>query len=178
MPMELSEMSLEEVLRSYSSIKGHRTRCEKEIANLLGLLNTQYSSTSEDCINDPLEKLERRTLWLSDITDYLLSLKYNKAKGHEEEVAEFMEVLDHCSTDVFAVLHNRHAAAEAVAAPAQLAAPVRPTPHNSHLQLNWNQINSHMMPLWLITEPGWNSSGHTSTLATSILCHAPNSKHI
>ena len=40
----------EEVLRSYSSVKGHRTRVEREITNLLELLHTQYSSTSELCI--------------------------------------------------------------------------------------------------------------------------------
>ena len=42
---------------------------------------------------------------LSDITDYLISVKYTKACDHEEEVAKFMEVLDRCSKDVFTVLH-------------------------------------------------------------------------
>ena len=79
MPMELSELTLEEVLRSYSSIKGHRTRCEKEIENLLGLLSAQYSSTSEERVNDRIEKLERHTLRLSDIKDYLIHLKYARA---------------------------------------------------------------------------------------------------
>ena len=41
---------------------------------------------------------------LSDITDYLNSIKYTKARDHQEEVADFMEVLDKCSTDVFAIL--------------------------------------------------------------------------
>ena len=109
--MELSEMSMEEVLSSYSSIKGHRTRCEKEIENLLGLLSHQYSSTSEERINDRLEKLEQHTLRLSNIKDYLVYLKYTRAIDHEEEVQEFLEILDKCSTDVFAILHNRHAAA-------------------------------------------------------------------
>ena len=109
--MELSEMSMEEVLSSYSSIKGHRMRCKKEIENLLGLLEHQYSSTSEESLNDRLEKLERHTLRLSDIKDYLLHLKYARAIDHEEEVQEFLETLDKCSTDVFAILHNRHAAA-------------------------------------------------------------------
>ena len=86
--MELSEMTLEEVLRSYSSVKGHRTRCEKEINNLLGLLGAQYSSTSEERINNRLEKLERHTLRLSDIKDYLVHLKYARAIDHEEEVQE------------------------------------------------------------------------------------------
>ena len=51
-------MTLEEVLRTNNSIKGHHTRCEKEITNLLGLAWTawtQYSSRD----NDRLEKLEK-----------------------------------------------------------------------------------------------------------------------
>ena len=71
MPLELSEMTPEEVLRSHSSVKGHRTRYEKEIANLLQLCNTQHSLTSEDRINDRLERVEKHTHKLSDITDYL-----------------------------------------------------------------------------------------------------------
>ena len=117
--MELSELTLEEVLRSYLSVKGHRTRCEKEIENLLGLLSAQYSSTSEERVNDRLEKLERHTLRLSDIKDYLLNIKYARAIDHEEEVQEFLEILDKCSSDAFAVLHDRHAAAQAVVNPAQ-----------------------------------------------------------
>ena len=67
--MDLSEMSLEAVLRSYSSVKGHRTRYEHEIENLLGLLSTRYSSVSEERIKDRLESLEKHTLRLSDIKD-------------------------------------------------------------------------------------------------------------
>ena len=59
MPLELSELPLEEALRLYSSVKGHRTRVEKEIGNLLRLLKDQYSATSEERINDRLEKLEK-----------------------------------------------------------------------------------------------------------------------
>ena len=91
--MELSEMSMEEVLHIYLLNKGHRTRCEKEIYNLLGLLRQQYFSASEKCINDRLEKLERHTLRLSHIKDYLVYLKYNRAIDHEEEVQEFLEIL-------------------------------------------------------------------------------------
>ena len=54
MPLELSELTLEEALQSYSSIKGHRTRVEKEIGNLLRLLSAMYSVTSEDRLNDRL----------------------------------------------------------------------------------------------------------------------------
>ena len=86
MPMELSELTLEEVLRSYLLVKGHRTRCEKEIKNLLGLLSAQNSSTSEERINDRLEKLERHKLQLTDIKDYFIHLKYARAIDHEEQV--------------------------------------------------------------------------------------------
>ena len=56
---------------------------------------------------------------LSDITDYMTSVKYTKARDHQEEVVEFMEVLDKCSADVFTILYTHHAtAAKAVAAPA------------------------------------------------------------
>ena len=112
MPVELSEMSLEAVLRSYSSVKGHRTRCEREIENLLALLTTRYSSISEERIKDRLESLEKHTLRLSDIKDYLVHLKYAKAKDHDEEVKEFLGILDRCSSDVLEILHNRHATAQ------------------------------------------------------------------
>ena len=80
MPLELSELTLEEALRrSYSSIKGHRTRVEKEIGNLLQLLSATYSVTSEEKSNDRLEKLQSYTHRLSDIAEYLVSLKYAKA---------------------------------------------------------------------------------------------------
>ena len=92
MPLELSEMTLEEVLHSYSSIKGHRTRCEREIGNLLELLTAQYSSTSEDRINDRLEKLEKRTHKLINIAPYLVSIKYAKAWDHQEEVNKFLKL--------------------------------------------------------------------------------------
>ena len=59
MPLELSELTLEKALRSYSSVKGRRTRVKKEIGNLLRLLVTNYSATSEERINDRLEKLEK-----------------------------------------------------------------------------------------------------------------------
>ena len=75
MPLELSELTLEEALCSYSSVKGHRTRVEKEIGNLIRLLTTTYSVTSEERLNDRLEKLETYTHRLSDITEYLVALK-------------------------------------------------------------------------------------------------------
>ena len=58
MALELSELTLEEALRFFSSVKGHHTRVEREIGNLLRLLKDQYSATSEDRINDRLEKLD------------------------------------------------------------------------------------------------------------------------
>ena len=126
-------MTLEAVLRSYSSVKRHRTRCEKEIDNLLGLLSVQYSSTSEERINDHLEKLEQHTLRLSDIKDYLLHLKYAWAIDHEEEVQEFLEILDKCSSDVFEVLHNCHAAAQAIVPANQVPAAARTPPPQKKL---------------------------------------------
>ena len=109
MPIELSERTLEAVLRTYSSVKGHRSRCEREIENLLALLGVRYSSVSEECVKDRLENLEKHTLRLADIKDYLVHLKYAKAKDHDNEVKEFLEILDRCSSDVLEILHNRHA---------------------------------------------------------------------
>ena len=112
MSVELSEMSLEAVLRTYSSVKDHRTRCEREIENLLALLTTRYSSVSEDRLKERLESLEKHTLRLSDIKDYLVHLKYAKAKDHDEKVQEFLGILDRFSSDVLEILHNRHATAQ------------------------------------------------------------------
>ena len=106
MPLEISELTLEEALRSYSSIKGQRTRVEKEIGNLLRLLSATYSVTSEDRLNDRLEKLQSYTHKLSDIAEYLVSLKYMKAHDHRDEVDDFKEVLDKCSEEVFKLLHD------------------------------------------------------------------------
>ena len=96
MALELSELTFEEALRSYSSMKGHRTRIEKEIGSLLRLLTNNYSATSEERLNDRLEKLEKHTHKLSDIAEYLITLKY-RARDHRDEVADFKEVLDKCS---------------------------------------------------------------------------------
>ena len=78
--MDLSDMSTKEVLRSYSSVKGHRTQVEREIASLLKLLHPQYSATSELRLNDHLEKLEKHTHKLIDISKYLICIKYLKAR--------------------------------------------------------------------------------------------------
>ena len=75
MALELSDLTLEAALRSHSFVKGHRTRVECEIGNLLRLLKDQYLATSEERINDRLEKLEKHTHRLSDIAEYLISLK-------------------------------------------------------------------------------------------------------
>ena len=109
MPLELSDLTLAEAFRSYSSVKGHCTRVEKEIGNLLRLLKDQYSATSEERINDRLEKLEKHTHRLYDIAEYLVALKYAKARDHRDEVADFKEFLDKCSEEVFTVFHERHA---------------------------------------------------------------------
>ena len=72
----------------------HTSSNRRLASQLQWLLNTQYSSTSEECINDRLEKLEKYTHKLSDITEYLVTLKYAKARDHHEEVQEFSDVLD------------------------------------------------------------------------------------
>ena len=119
--MDYAEMTFKEILRTYSSVKGHRTRCEREIQSLLTLLKVQYSSPSEMCINDRLERLEKHMHKLSDITDFLLTAKYAKAKDHKDEVTEFFAVLEDCATEIFTVIHNRHAAAPAAVLAAQAA---------------------------------------------------------
>ena len=94
-------MTTVEVLCSYSSVKGHRTRCEREIANLLELLQAQYLATSELRLNDRLKKLEKHSHRSLDIAEYLVCIKYPKACDHSEKVKEFMESLAKCSTDVY-----------------------------------------------------------------------------
>ena len=140
MPLELSELTLEEALRSYSSIKGHRTRVEKEIGNLLRLLSATYSVTSEDRLNDRLEKLQTYTHRLSDIAEYLVSLKYAKARDHREEAADFKEILDKCSEEVFKLLHERHAAAPRDAAPTLAAPAARPSSKPSSSELKREKL--------------------------------------
>ena len=60
-------------------------------------------------INDHLEKLEKDTHKLTDIVEYLVSVKYAKPRDHQEEVKEFSDVLDKYSTNILTVLHNRQA---------------------------------------------------------------------
>ena len=66
---------------------------------------------------------------LSDIVEYLVSLKYAKARDHRDEVDNFKEVLNKCSDEVFKPLHDRHASAPRDVGPA-LAAPA-PRPSSS-----------------------------------------------
>ena len=99
-------MSIAEILRTYSSIKGHRTRVERKIQSLLDMLKVQYSAPSEVRVNDRLEKLEKYTHRLSDITDYLITAKYPKAGDHADEVAEFFTTLDQASIQIFKVIHD------------------------------------------------------------------------
>ena len=98
--MDFSEITLEEVLRAYSLVKGHRTRCEREINSLIDMLKVQYSAPSEVRVKDRLEKLEKHTHKLGNITDYLLTAKYAKAQDHAEEVAVFFATLDEASNAV------------------------------------------------------------------------------
>ena len=142
MPIELSEMTLEAVLRTYSSVKGHRTRCEREIENLLNLLGVRYSSVSEERIKDRLENLEKHTLRLAYIKDYLVHLKYAKAKDHDNEVKEFLETLDRCSSDVLEILHNRHAAAQVNAPQIQNQAAIGPAPKAPTIELKPKKLTN------------------------------------
>ena len=174
MPVELSEMFLEAVLRTYSSVKGHRTRCEREIENLLGLLTTRYSSISEERIKERLESREKHTIRLSDIKHYLVHLKYAKAKDHDEEVQEFLVILDRCSSDVLEILHNRHATAQVNAPQAAQQVAPGPAPKAPTSDLNWR--NSRIMLQWPHTEAGVNSSGPTLTLAALILSRVPSNR--
>ena len=73
-------MTMEGVLRSFSSVKDHRTRVEHEINSLLELLHAQYSATSGLRLNDRLEKLERHMHKLLDISEYLVIKKYPRAQ--------------------------------------------------------------------------------------------------
>ena len=92
MALELSELTLEEALCSYSSVKGHRTRTEREIENLLRLLKEQYSATSEERINNRLEKLEKYTHRLADIASYLVSLKYPRHETTSRNAMNFKKL--------------------------------------------------------------------------------------
>ena len=135
MPLKLSEFTLEEALRSYTSVKGHRSRVENEIGNLIRLLTATYSVTSEDRLNDRLDKLQAHTHRLSDIAEYLVSLKYVKARDHRDEVADFKEILDKCSEEVFKILHKCHAAAPRDAAPVLATPAARPSSKPSSSEL-------------------------------------------
>ena len=55
-----------------------------------------------------MERLEKHTHNLSKITDFLLTAKYTKARDHQEEVVEFLQVLDKCPEEIFIVLHIQH----------------------------------------------------------------------
>ena len=63
-----------------------------------------------------------------------MSVKYAKARDHQEEVNEFSDTRDKCSADVFTVLHNGHAAAGTVANPVQPAV-IRPSSKPSSSEL-------------------------------------------
>ena len=85
-------------------------------------------------VNDRLEKLEKHTHKLSDITDYLITAKYPKAGDHSDEVAEFFTTLDEASTQVFKVIHERHAAAPQAVAVAATPATARTSKPSAELK--------------------------------------------
>ena len=98
-------------------------------------------------------------MWCSNIT----------ARDHkEEEVAEFLEVLGKCSHDVFAILYDRHCAAQAIATPAQAAAAARPTTKPSTLELKPDKL-AHDASManhqtWIKQSRAYFDVGHLDTL--------------
>ena len=92
-------------------------------------MHKQYSATSELRLNDRLEKLEKHSHKLLNISEYLVYIKYPKARDHTEEVKEFIETLEKCSIDVFTMFHERHAAAGSAAIAPSGAAAAAPRPN-------------------------------------------------
>ena len=79
-----------------------------------------------------------------------------------------MEVLDRCSNDVFAVLHNHHAAAQAVAPSSQLASTARPMPKPSTAEWKPDKL-THDATLanyrtWMKIFRSYFDAGHLNTL--------------
>ena len=95
-------------------------------------------------------------------------LKYNRAYDHEEEVAEFFDVLDKCSHDVFAILPDCHAAVQAVATPVQAAAAAHPTPKPSTSELKLDKLahdaSMANYPTWMKQFRAYFDAGHLDTL--------------
>ena len=140
--MDFSEMTHEGVLRAYSSVKGHRTRCEREINSLIDMLKVQYSAPSEVRVNDRLEKLEKHTHKLSDIT------------------------LDEAATAIFRVIHERHAAVPQAAvaeapAPAQARAPIKPS------AVHGRNSSAHTTTPAILVPSLAHSNRHASTIAST-----------
>ena len=171
MPMDYSEMTLEEVLRTYSSVKGHRTRYEREINSLIDLLKVQYSAPSEVRINDRLERLEKHTHKLSDITDYQMTAKYTKAKDHVNE----------CATAIFRVIHEKHVAAPqaslaALPVPAPARSPAKPSTELKPEKLSHGATMASFRT-WKKQFRAYYDAGHIGSLPctqkpTSMLCSA------
>ena len=83
-------------------------------------------------------------------------------------MAEFLDVLGKCSHDVFAILYDRHCAAQAIATPAQAAAAARPTTKPSTLELKPDKLahdasmaNYHT---WMKQFQAFFDAGHLDTL--------------
>ena len=122
--MDYSKMTLKEVLRTYSSVKGHRTRCERKIQSLIALLKVQYSAW--DMHQWPVgmsRKTHTQTQWYHRL---FIDGQYTRAKDHKDKVTEFFAVLEAIATEIFTVIHERHAAilqaaivVQAVPAPAR-----------------------------------------------------------
>ena len=98
-----------------------------------------------------------------------------RAIDHEEEVQEFLEILDKCSSDVFAVLHDRHVAAEAVVPPVQAPATARAPPKAPTSELKPEKLTYDSS---MVNYQSWeNNLEHTSTRDVLTHCLARNSRH-
>ena len=103
-----------------------------------------------------------------------MHLKYTKAKDHDHEVQEFLEVLDRCSSDVLEILHNRHAAAQVNAPQVVNQAAPGPAPKAPTSELKPEKLANNAS---MATYRNWgNNFEHISMLVVSMLCHARSNK--
>ena len=104
---------------------------------------------------------------LSDIAEYLVSLKYAKARNHRDEVTDFKEVLDKCSE----ILYDRHAAAPEAAAPLQAAAvrrsPSKPLSSELKPEKLTHDASTSALRTWKKQFRAYFDSAHLGTLPCS-----------
>ena len=168
MPMELSEMTLEEVLRSYSSIKGHRTRCKKKlpISSVCWIPNIPL-----------LRKIVLMTAWKNwkdRHWDYptLLTIIWVWSTIRPKTMKKRSLSLWKCLTVVLWICLQSFTIAtlplKLSLPPAQLAAPVRPTPKPLTAEFKPNNLahdatmaNYHT---WMKQFRAYFDAGHLNTL--------------